>query len=513
MVQALLIFAALAAAGLAAKAEPLYITQAQIDELLVAGGRSPDLAEQGGAFNQARRELLEHSLLARAWEGGGRRLDGTQLRGLSQDHLDVAMRVLQQRRLQVPPVSDDEVLDYAELARGRYHASHILVAERATADSLARRLEAGEAFAELARARSTDPGSAAAGGALGPVLAGDTVMEFEQTLFRLRPGEVSPPVQTPFGWHLIRLDSLIQRPGDWNDEDLRELRQRLEDYSRRSAEAELGRRLLADRGAVIHEAAVRRGAERDTVFASRDTVLLRGELTRMIGEVFGERASLLGPELGVEFLRFWVDRDAWRREVEALDFFRDEEVLDRMDVRERLLKSTLFVTGVLEPQLRWDEGDLFNYFINHEHEFLPQRAFGLFKLEFPGLDEAREARRQIHAEGLDPTAAAERWAPGSLPFELSAAEVRELGSETARALVELDPGRWSLPVEAPDAPRSRRWVLWQLIDRRMPRLEESAQLRVEVEERVHQALLNGAIARTVLEMQAITGWTDTEILE
>jgi len=109
------------------------------------------------------------------------------------------------------------------------HARHILIRlneivsesdalQRLT--ELKRRIElGGESFADLARQYSDDA-SAAKGGDLGWLSPGDTVPEFERAMDALKPGEISDPVRTPFGFHLI---NVIER----RDEDLSEERQRL----------------------------------------------------------------------------------------------------------------------------------------------------------------------------------------------------------------------------------------------------------------------------------------------
>ena len=70
--------------------------------------------------------------------------------------------------------------------------------------TLKERLENKADFGELARVHSEDA-SAARGGDLGWVLPGDTVPEFERVMNQLKPGEISDPVQSPFGWHLIQV--------------------------------------------------------------------------------------------------------------------------------------------------------------------------------------------------------------------------------------------------------------------------------------------------------------------
>jgi peptidyl-prolyl cis-trans isomerase SurA len=71
-------------------------------------------------------------------------------------------------------------------------------------DGMRRRIAAGADFAEIARSQSEDA-SSARGGDLGWLSPGDTVPEFEQAMMALAPGEVSKPVRSPFGWHLIQV--------------------------------------------------------------------------------------------------------------------------------------------------------------------------------------------------------------------------------------------------------------------------------------------------------------------
>jgi peptidyl-prolyl cis-trans isomerase C len=84
-------------------------------------------------------------------------------------------------------------------------ARHILVEKEADARDLREKLARGEDFAALAKAHSKDPGSGAQGGDLGFLQKGQTVKAFDETLQKLKPGEISDPVQTEFGWHIIQV--------------------------------------------------------------------------------------------------------------------------------------------------------------------------------------------------------------------------------------------------------------------------------------------------------------------
>jgi len=92
----------------------------------------------------------------------------------------------------------------------RVHVRHILISDDVTsADAIAKvqaDLKAGVSFDEVAKSRSLCP-SAAQGGDLGEVSKGQMVPEFEAAAFALKdPGDLSEPVKTQFGWHIIRLE-------------------------------------------------------------------------------------------------------------------------------------------------------------------------------------------------------------------------------------------------------------------------------------------------------------------
>ena len=82
--------------------------------------------------------------------------------------------------------------------------SHILVSKQSEALAIMERLKSGEKFGKLAKELSTDSGSAKKDGNLGYFTKGMMVKEFEDVAFNLEVGEMSPPVKTQFGYHLIK---------------------------------------------------------------------------------------------------------------------------------------------------------------------------------------------------------------------------------------------------------------------------------------------------------------------
>ncbi|MEW9920576.1 peptidylprolyl isomerase [Marimonas sp. MJW-29] len=86
-----------------------------------------------------------------------------------------------------------------------YNASHILVETEEEAQAIKAELDEGADFAEMAREKSTGP-SGPGGGSLGWFGKGMMVPTFEAAVVELEPGAISDPVQTQFGWHVIKLN-------------------------------------------------------------------------------------------------------------------------------------------------------------------------------------------------------------------------------------------------------------------------------------------------------------------
>lgn len=110
-------------------------------------------------------------------------------------------------------VSDEEALAYFESNKEMFKpqpsadASHILVATEEEANNILAEIKAGLSFADAAQKYSSCP-SKERGGNLGQFSKGQMVPEFEAATFAMTPGEISGPIQTQFGFHLIELHSI-----------------------------------------------------------------------------------------------------------------------------------------------------------------------------------------------------------------------------------------------------------------------------------------------------------------
>lgn len=92
------------------------------------------------------------------------------------------------------------------------NARHILVEDEAQAKAVAERLKKGEDFAKVAAELSKDPGSGKEGGSLGWFTKDRMVPEFAEVAFKLNKGQVSDPVKSQFGWHIIKLEDKRAKP-------------------------------------------------------------------------------------------------------------------------------------------------------------------------------------------------------------------------------------------------------------------------------------------------------------
>jgi foldase protein PrsA len=108
-------------------------------------------------------------------------------------------------------ISDDQVKEYFEENKDSFaqeeqvEASHILVEDEETAKEVKEKLDNGGDFAELAKEYSTDTSNAESGGELGFFAKGEMVTEFDEKAFAMKKGEISEPVKTEFGYHIIKV--------------------------------------------------------------------------------------------------------------------------------------------------------------------------------------------------------------------------------------------------------------------------------------------------------------------
>lgn len=204
-----------------------YVGAQALDELILVRLVEQEAAAQGVTVTQEDVDAEVEAIAAQL--GGMEQLQfilaqqGASVERLAQD----IERNLMIRQLLAPEVTvtDEEVRTFFDAnahlfaQQEQVRARHILVDTLEEAEELRKRLLDGADFAELARAHSKDTGSGAAGGELGWFGRGVMVAPFEEAAFALPVGEISEPVQSNFGYHLIKVEERVEaEDAEFNDE-------------------------------------------------------------------------------------------------------------------------------------------------------------------------------------------------------------------------------------------------------------------------------------------------------
>jgi peptidyl-prolyl cis-trans isomerase SurA len=209
-----------------ASPEQIQARKARAEDILDQLNKAGDFAQLSATYSDAPNALQGGSL---GWRTGG------QIPALFLDSLrtlkpgEIAPLLKSANGFHIVKLNDKRGRDIATVIT-QTRVRHILIKQsELTSEADARlrlmqireRIEQGGArFEDLARQYSEDPGSSARGGDLNWVNPGDLVPEFQKAMDALGPGELSQPVQSPFGWHLIQV---LER----RQQDVTEERQRL----------------------------------------------------------------------------------------------------------------------------------------------------------------------------------------------------------------------------------------------------------------------------------------------
>ncbi|BCX88727.1 peptidyl-prolyl cis-trans isomerase SurA [Methylomarinovum tepidoasis] len=221
-----------------AQSDPLQATEYRLGHILIATpeATSPEVIQkarekaerlvaelrQGLDFHQAAITLSDGAQALKGGDLGWRKLD--QIPTLFADLVPKMQKGEIAGPIRSP--SGFHVIKLLDLKGGEKHliieshVRHILIKPNEIVDDaearrrlnlIRQRIEAGEDFAALAQAYSDDTASAVKGGDLGWITADAVVPPFAEAMNRLKKGEISEPVQTPFGWHIIQVLERKQR--------------------------------------------------------------------------------------------------------------------------------------------------------------------------------------------------------------------------------------------------------------------------------------------------------------
>ncbi|MHB0973511.1 MAG: peptidylprolyl isomerase [Thiobacillus sp.] len=203
-----------------ASPEQIQARRARAEDILAQLNKGADFAQLSASYSDAPNALQGGAF---GWRASGKipTLFADALKQLQPGQVSPILK--SGNGFHILKLNDKRGLD-ATLNVTQTHARHILIkTNELTSEADARnrllqikeRIENGAKFEDMARLQSEDA-SASKGGDLGWINPGDTVPEFEKAMNALKPGEISDPVQTPFGWHLIQV--LARRTQDVTQE-------------------------------------------------------------------------------------------------------------------------------------------------------------------------------------------------------------------------------------------------------------------------------------------------------
>ncbi len=147
-----------------------------------------------------------------------------QYRSIIKDNITITE--FRNKKIEEYEISDEEIQNFFEENKDHMNeveARHILVETEEEANNVLKRLEDGEDFADLAKELSQDPGSAVQGGNLGYFTQGAMVEEFDTFVFGAEIGEISEPIETQFGFHIIEVTGKKSSLEDYREDIVKAL--------------------------------------------------------------------------------------------------------------------------------------------------------------------------------------------------------------------------------------------------------------------------------------------------
>jgi len=190
-------------------------TEITKEDFLREFSRIPEWAKERFSDKQGKEqfldELVKRELLYQEAEKIGISKDKEFLEKIEEYKRMTLLSILLKKEIEDKAVvSEEEIKDYydknpKEFKSDQVRASHILVETEDEAKNILQRIKKGEDFSKLAETTSKDKNSAARGGDLGFFGRGRMIPEFEDVAFNLKVGEVSEPVKSRFGYHIIKV--------------------------------------------------------------------------------------------------------------------------------------------------------------------------------------------------------------------------------------------------------------------------------------------------------------------
>jgi len=441
-------------------------------------------------------------------------------------------------------ISEKEVRQWYEHWFTRVRARHILVDSKRVADSLRQEIINGADFSAVARAVSLDPTSRRRGGDLGRTYSwGDFVSGFQEVLFSLEVDELSQPVETEYGWHLIELTRKEERPRQPLD-DIREIiEEKIRSLKQRERQLEHRDQLREQYPIEIVPETVEFLREKIAEFAKIDTVDIPDSLRREVSIDFLSELEREKPfaryledqvmTLG-QYLEALIPRPQEQKPpLDSLRFLEDfvfqsvmyELLLDQtyklgLNNSEKYTKrikeftesmmAEKMRTTVLRRGISVSETELMEYFQTHPEEFFSELRLKVREIQVETKSEADAIYQQLQ-QGASFTELANKHTirrgynrnGGNLGF-IKSYRREEIFAEAAKLKV----GEISKPFAAEEA-----WSIIKLTERIEPKPQEFKTIKSELFNRLQSARIDSVYQAYVDSLRVVTPISiDEEVL-
>ncbi len=196
----------------AALVNGVSVPQARVDLRAKVAAQQTQQPDSPDLRSKIREELITLEVISQAAVKAGLDKQSETAQRLEITRQNILADALVQDYVKAHPITDDMLKQEYETFKKRvgnteYQLSHILVATEDEAKKAAAELKKGGKFAKVAKSMSVDTGSKDKGGDLGWTVPAKFVQPFAEAVLKLKKGQVSEPVQTQYGWHIIKLEN------------------------------------------------------------------------------------------------------------------------------------------------------------------------------------------------------------------------------------------------------------------------------------------------------------------
>ncbi len=372
-----------------AKVSDQKITVAQFEEAFRVPGMAADSNEILSAKKRLLDQMVDQKLLAVAARDKGLDKDPkVQKDWESLEKQTLLGQLYRQEILDKAQPSESELKSFYEKMKTEIKARHILVKTEDEAKEVLKQLKNGAVFDELAMQKSLDPGSKTRGGDLGWFGWGRMVKGFQETAFGLKVGQLSKPVKTPFGYHIIKVDSIKQtelQPFEQMKERIkqqlmsikpREMATEYVDKMKASAHVKLDKKVLAqlaskqpDTQGPVPLPTLDSSEARQKLVTYRGGTWTVQTFYDRVGKAFGGNANLKNEEILRQQVEAMLMEDLLMKRAKSMRLDRNPKVRTQLEKSYDDMLASAYYQAEIGPQINVTPEAIKDFYVKNRKQF------------------------------------------------------------------------------------------------------------------------------------------------